>query len=266
MSMFLSAIVQRPSFLRHLFALALLLAMTGPAMAQKHKAKSADAEDVVIAFYKTGAARPNFKKWVELREPYLTTPLARRPELMESELKRLNDAYDAFNPITSLITIRTTASASVNQYQDPDNPEELITLLEMRFPVGDADYFPYDLLDERFAVIPKDLRRHMKPRLQNEQYDYMKSVLRESRPVTMIMELRPLKANMEAPFSLDAKDGEDADDEKGQWMFLTDIATMSVWTRSGTMLWEYTAPWYMTPMRDSLLDLHTDKADPATAE
>ena len=48
-------------------------------------------------------------------------------------------------------------------------------------------------------------------------------------------------------------------DGKGQWMFLTDIASMSVWNKNGSLLWEYTAPWYVTPMRENLLDLYKDK-------
>lgn len=218
--------------------------------------KISTAEDVVIAFYKTGGATPPYEKWIKGREPYATTAVARRPALLEQERARLKSLYAAFNPSRDLLTVRTTVIAKAAQYQDPDDKDKAVSVLEMRFEAGDADYFPYDFLDERFAVIPQDIARHLKPEVGNEQFNYLNAQLERGKPVTLILELRPVKADMEAPFNLDGTGGGvDADDGKGQWMFLTDIASMSVWNKAGSMLWEYTAPWYITPMRQNLLDL-----------
>src|SRR5690606_1571101 len=136
-----------------------------PAQAQRKQVEPFDAEQIVIAFYKTGGAIPNFKKWITGRDPYRTTPLALRPEVMEREMARLKNAYHSFDPADDLIIIRTNAVAKAAQYQDPEDPSAKTTVLEMRFPAGDADYFPYDFMEDRFAVIPRDLAKHMKPRL-----------------------------------------------------------------------------------------------------
>lgn len=256
----LLSIVSRLHPLRHIFTVALCLCLSAPATAQQARTKPFDAENVVIAFYKTGGAKPNFTKWVTDREPYLTTAVAIRPEIMERELARLNKEYNDFDPARDLIVIQTSAIAKVFQESDPLDTEKKTTFLDLSFRVGDADYFPYDFMDERFAVIPKDLATHMKPQLQNEQFAYMKDILKEGRSVTMVIELRPVRAVMDEPFDMDGTGGGvNKKDGKGQWMFLTDIATLSIWTKAGSMLWEYTAPWYITPMRDSLLNLHTEK-------
>lgn len=222
--------------------------------------KFSTAEDVVIAFYKTGGAVPPYEKWITAREPYRTTPLTRRPDFMAEEKARLKSLYAAFDPHKNFITLKTRVVARVVQHQDKDNPDLIHTVLDMRFEAGDAYFFPYDFIDERFAVIPQDIEKHLKPEIAPEQYDYLKAQLANGKPVTMIIELRPLKADMEAPFDMDGTGGGvERKDGKGQWMFLTDIASMSIWNKKGSMLWEYTAPWYVTPMRGTILDLYKDK-------
>lgn len=237
-------------------------ALSAAARAEVGAVKVSTTEDVVIAFYKTGGAMPNFEKWITQRDPYKTTPLARRPAMMESELARLKKIYAEFDPQSSLMTLKTSVVARAAEYQDPKDPEKTLARLEMHFESAkDADYFPYDFLGERFALIPKDIATHLKPAILPEQFDYLNGQLGENgKPVTMILELRAAKADMNAPFNLDGTGGGvDAEDGKGQWMFLTDVASISIWNRTGTLLWEYTAPWYITPMRKDLLNLYTDK-------
>lgn len=257
-----AAIISRLTLPRHFFAaLACLLLVLPGARAESGGTTISTTEDIVLAFYKTGGAVPNFEKWVKEREPYRTTALARRPETLEREITRLKNLYAAFDPKTDFLTVKTSARARAVEMLDPADPSRTIHGLAMEFDAGDADYFPYDFMGERFAVIPKELELHLNPVLPRTQYDYLLDVLEKGKPVTMILELRPAKADMTAPFDMDGTGGgPDEKDGKGQWMFLTDIASMSIWNRAGTLLWEYTAPWYVTPMRDSLLDLHTDKS------
>lgn len=256
-------IISRPTFYRYFFAVlaCLLLAFPTPVQAESGGSPISTTEDVVIAFYKTGGAKPNFEKWVKDREPYRTTPIARRPETLELETTRLKNLYAAFDPKNDFLTIKTTARAHTAQTPDPADPTKTIQSLVMEFQAGDADYFPYDFMGERFAVIPQNIKQHLNPAIPRAQYDYLLNVLGNGKPVTMIIELRPAKADLTAPFDMDGTGGGPSEkDGKGQWMFLTDIASISIWNKNGTMLWEYTAPWYVTPMRDSLLDLHTDKS------
>lgn len=260
--MLLAAIISRLSMFRHVFTgLALLCLGAWAAQATVGALRPSTTEEIVIAFYKTGGAVPNFDKWTKEREPYRTTPLARRPAMLERETVRLKNMYAAFDPRRDFLTIRTDARAHATEQPDPADPARTTMALNIEFLAGDADYFPYDFMGERFAVVPKDLSDYMRPHLEKGQYDYLKAVLGNGKPVTFIMQLRPLTADLNAPFNLDGTGGgPDAKDGKGQWMFLTDIASMSVWNKAGTMLWEYTAPWYITPVRDSLLELHTDKS------
>jgi hypothetical protein len=247
------------------FPILLLVATVaaGIAWAQPNKIHISTTEEVVIAFYKTAGAPPPYESWIKETEPYRVTAVARRPATMAQEKARLKSIYESFNPAKDLLTIRTTVIARAAQYQDPNDKDKTISVLEMRFEAGDADYFPYDFLDERFAVIPQDIAKHLKPTVMNEQFAYLNEQLDRGKPVTLILELRPIKADTEGPFNLDGTGGGvDADDGKGQWMFLTDIASMSVWNKTGSLLWEYTAPWYITPMRQNLLELKQSAPDP----
>lgn len=266
--MLLVTIISRASLFRHVFAALTILCLGALGVqAAVGISRSSTTEEIVIAFYKTGGAMPNFEKWIKEREPFRTTAPARRPQMLERETVRLKNMYTAFDPRRDFLTIRTDARARAVEHADPADPARMVMALNIHFLAGDADYFPYDFMGERFAVVPKDLADYMMPRLEKGQYDYLKAVLENGKPVTFILQLRPLTADMNAPFDLDGTGGgPDAKDGKGQWMFLTDIASMSVWNKAGTMLWEYTAPWYITPVRDSLLELHTDKSSGKTGE
>lgn len=247
-----------------LFASLLILfcGAIGGAIAAPGAVKISSTEDVVIAFYKTGGAIPPFEKWIKLREPYRTTPVARRPAMMEQEKQRLQSLYAGFDPSKDLLSIKTQIIARTSAAQNPDDPEKTDYRLNMKFSVGDAHFFPYDFIDERFAVIPQEIQEHLNPFIIKEQYEYLSQQLGKGKPVTLIMELRPVKADMEAPFDMDGTGGGiNRKDGKGQWMFLTDIASMSVWNKNGSLLWEYTAPWYVTPMRENLLNLYEDKKE-----
>lgn len=214
--------------------------------------KISSTEDVVIAFYKTGNHRPDFEHWIKETDPYRTTAPFLRPKTMKKELARLKNAYASFNPEENFLTLKTDVFAEIRAYQDKEKPKETTHLLEMSFVAGDAGYFPYEFLKKRFAVVPQELQKHLKPEIPKEQAAYLKQQLgNEGGRVRMILQLRPLEADMKAPYQVDGHK---------QWAFLTQIASLSLWSDHGGLLWEYTAPWYITPLHKSLLGLHTDKS------
>lgn len=203
--------------------------------------KISSTEDVVIAFYKTGGYQPNFEHWIKEREPYRTTAPFLRPEMMEKEMARLKKAYASFNPQEDFLILKANIFVKLLQETDNETTKETTRFLEMSFKAGEAGYFPYRFLDERFAVVPDNLRDYLKLEIPEEQFTYLEQQLEnKGEAVTMILQLRPLEADMKAPYQVDGYE---------QWAFLTRIASISIWNRTGKFLWEYTAPWYMAPPR-----------------
>lgn len=203
--------------------------------------KISSTEDVVIAFYKTGGHQPDFERWIKERDPYRTTAPFLRPETMEKEMVRLKKAYASFDPQEDFLILKANIFARLLQETDKKNPEKTAHFLEMSFKAGEAGYFPYRFLDKRFAVVPDNLRDYLRLEIPEGQFTHLAQQLgNEGAAVTMILQLRPLKADMKAPYQVDGYE---------QWAFLTRIAAISVWDRAGRFLWEYTAPWYMAPLR-----------------
>ena len=109
------------------------------------------AQDVAIAFYKTGDTVPNFKNWVEETEPYKTTPLAKRPQVMETELTKLQKAYQAFSPTKDYLLLRTYVSLKPKMVEPVPSEDLSQENMEPSYSMDitfsnapEALYFPYD--------------------------------------------------------------------------------------------------------------------------
>jgi hypothetical protein len=210
------------------------------------RVKFTTTEDVAIAFYKTGGTIPNFENWVKKREPYSTTPWARREALMQTELTRLNNAYLNFNPKEDLLVIRTFVRMEPSETMDDEGLKTHHLNAEfMNAP--DAMYFPYDFLDERFIVMPHKLDLIMKSKISESDYNSLKTNLPQSSRNTMIVKLRVTEADTNQPYMIDGLE---------QWVLKAEIATVEIWSPRRTLLWEYSAPWYLSPNTKVLNNLY----------
>lgn len=238
----------------HLFFLILATALAcfvNAATAQeiKKRLKFSTTEDVAIAFYKTGGSMPNFERWIKERDPYKHTSAGRRPEVMAQEKARLKRAYNNFDPRVDQIIIRTIVDTKVNASQDEE--ENIKYNIDLQFSKApEALYFPYDFIGERIVIMPNKLDLLMKSEIDQQQYIFLEDALRNAVQHTMIVRLVAKEADLSKPYKIDGLQ---------QWVMKAEVVSLEVWNEAGSLLWEYTAPWYMSPDTMRLNNLYKKK-------
>ncbi|MEZ5903536.1 MAG: hypothetical protein R3D88_09610 [Alphaproteobacteria bacterium] len=242
----------------YIITLFILILLTGVRQsAAQERLTPADAEDVAIAFYKTGGLVPNFKNWIEEREPYNLTPLALRPQVMEEELLRLNTAYKNFNPEKDFLIVKTTALLKTQKNvvvvtdeqgeETEKNEYELIIRFDQK---SDVLYFPYQFLEQNIMIVPLKLKDLKTTPLNKLDFERIRGATSENIPVPFILRLRAQKADIEQPYEVDGFD---------QWALSTEVVSMETWNENGSLLWEYSAPWYVSPHSEKIHKLYDER-------
>lgn len=205
-----------------------------------HAQKSSSAmntEEVAIAFYKTGDIIPNFEKWIKKQAPYKDTPWARRTQIYDQEMLRLQSAYQAFDPDKDYLIVKTITNVILSKSEDEE--KKPIYSIQARFAEApEALYFPYDFLGERIIVMPYLIETIMNNTLEKAQYDSIKNKLGRNEKLTTVIRMKPFKADFTQPYLIDGLE---------QWVFKTKIASIEYWNNDSELIWEYTAPWYISP-------------------
>lgn len=186
------------------------------------------SEDVMIAFYKTAGILPDFDPWIRGRDPYRSTMLLRRDKVYAQERNRLRVAWNAYDPQKDILTVRAYVRGKMEPSEDGKN-----FILQLQFEGAEGvHYFPYDFLDESIALVPLDLDEHMRITLSPQEHSRISSVPGQENQATMILRLRPVRADKDMLYVMDGRD---------RWVLLADIAALSIWSRKGVSLWNYSA-------------------------
>ena len=208
--------------------------------------KFSTSEDVVIAFYKTGKTVPNFKRWARESYDHRHAAVTRKPRIFEREMTRLQNKYNSYNTKSSLLTLRTYVRLDTETMLNAQGQEEYKMNIEFT-RAKEALYFPYDFMGERIAVMPHKLDLLLKPDLSETQYKMIEGSTSKSRENIMIVRLQPRQSDLSRPHMIDGME---------QWLFITDIISMEIWTTSGSFLWEYNKPGYTSPETKKLQGLY----------
>jgi hypothetical protein len=220
--------------------------LSSPAAAQRLEFST--SQDVALAFYKTADITPNFERWVAETEPYNLTPLGRRPQVMEEETAKLFNEYNAFDPDEDFLTIRTFVTLSpVSGTDDNGTPFYRLDLVYPDAP--EIVYFPYEFRDQHFAVMPYNTESVMSSPIARTEHTFLKENTHPARPYLFALRLKPVQAMTDAPYKLD---------EHEQWVLKTNVASAEIWSDTGVLLWEYSAPWYVAPQVKELNNLYVD--------
>jgi len=211
--------------------------------------KFASSEDIAIAFYKSGGKIPNFERWVKETAPYNLTPWARRAEMMQQEKSRLQLAYRNFNPEKDFLNIRTFVLLKPEEQIDAKG-QKTYSMTMTFSEAAEALYFPYEWLGERIVVMPHKLDKLMTTSLSAAQYDLIQRALPSSAKNTMIVQLRATEGDLSRPYDIDGLQ---------QWVLKAEIVALEVWSKQGSLLWEYTAPWYVSPRTKKLNNLYNER-------
>ena len=216
-------------------------------------------EKVGFAFYKLGNIKPDFTAWIKKSKRYQETATPReRLEMMNSEKYRLEQGFATYYPEFGEIEIETPIYIMGMPKEDllelePD--ENRFITISTLFEGGDF-YFPYPVGHQWITLLPRKIGNFDTIPVPAALYKQIKSGKTElnsrNEPVkgTMELILQPVSVNTEAPVPF-----EDVE----TWLMNTEIAAMSLWVgKKNMLLWEYTAPWYVSDTQQGLQHLYGD--------
>lgn len=213
--------------------------------------QNSSAQDVAFTFYKTAGATPHYERWVKASEPYLSTPQAKWAKVLEDQKNFLRTSFDKFDPESDLIITKIKARAMIERPDDPEIDPMVITL---RFPHEREDreiFLPYEFGGDNFAVIIDDLNERKVFEIPPKETPYVTSHL-GNREITAVFRLAAISADIEKPFMM----GEEA-----YWLLATNIASLSLWNKTGVLVYEYIAPWYFSPANEDIGSLKTKQEE-----
>lgn len=211
------------------------------------------AEDVAIAFFKTGATNPDFDLWAKNSMEYKVASPARAPEVLQTEKQRLLKKWKAYNPEENVLEVKGNVNVELKAFMTKEGEEQY--WMYMSFKAGEISYFPYKYQNYLFAVIPQQIESLMIQQLQKEQYMLIRKDFGEKDfgVAALTLQLKPVKSYTQQPYVID---------DKEQWALLCDIATMALSAQSnGQSMWNYSADWYVSPVRQELQDLYQRPSD-----
>lgn len=217
----------------------------------QEKSNFATAEDVAIAFYKTANIVPDFKDWIKKQQPYSTTALARRPKIMEQELIRLKGLYSQYDPLTDILRIKTS-SLILPFKTNNDSGQEVYGVSVILDPDKAIEYFPYEYLDRNIMLVPNKFKSMKAHSISKFEYERIKKMVKPKMRYPLMLNFLAKKADIDFPYEVDGI---------AQWAFSVDIASIESWTNEGRLIWEYSAPWYLSKNEMRIKNLYQENPE-----
>ncbi len=211
--------------------MAMIFVPTG-GQAQNERIRLSSPEDVAIAFYRTANITPDFKIWVWDRSPYVDTPAAKRKQVFEEELARLQQAFLSFNKRRDYLTLRIPVDINLSENGDEYN-------LDMKIKgVEQANYVSYPFLTMEFAIFPFNMDKIMNSKIDFDLYDRLRTLQQEKQTPYLVVVNEVTQADPSRPYEIEGA---------SRWVLKTKIQFMTLYTQSGQVLWEYLAPSTLSP-------------------
>lgn len=228
-----------------LFLAALCIAL--PVCAQT---ASSTSKDVYFAFFKTGGKTPDFSRALKASPAYRKVPVTKQKQFLLEEHNRLMTAFKAYDPAIDFLRVQTPVTATLAM--QPREGQDPLYTLNLAFKKGDATFFPYSYEAYDIAVLPQKLPELMTQPIHEAQFELIRSTFkgRLQGPAVLFVEMKPTKSYMNQPYEIDGKD---------QWALITDVAGMILASESGSPLWSYNAPWYVSDTTDELNTMFSDE-------
>lgn len=226
-----------------------------PAIAQP-AGKTSSSEDVAIAFFKTGNVQPDFTRWAMKATKHAMVQKTREKDYLEKETRRLSLLWNNYDPSRDMLSVKTLVNVTLNS--TVSNQGEVSYSMMLSFQKGAADYFPFKFQDYMIALVPQKLSNLFVQPLHKEEYNLLHTTFDGSsgRGILYLL-LKPVKADLTQPYEMDNHE---------QWMFVTDVAGMNLQSSAEAPLWDYSAPWYVTPTTADVQQMFTRHKDAEKAE
>lgn len=203
-----------------------------------------------MAFFKAGDTNPDFEKMAEASPQYRLVPRARQAAFLAEEKSRLMEKWRIYNPTEELLSVRIPVFTEIAHIQDAKG-EEIYTLT-LTLEQGDNVFFPYEFMDYKIAVLPQKIDELLHYEIQKPQYDLIKASLDDKKRGIhqMWLRLKPVKSYMNQPYDIGGIE---------QWILLANVAGLSLESKTGQNLWNYSAPWYISPIKNDLMDIYEEE-------
>lgn len=213
-------------------------------------------EEIAIAFFKVAKNNPDFEKWAKGTKEYKVVAPALAEDYIAKEKQRLMKEWQAFDPASDILNIRSTITVHLKQGVDEKGTETYG--MEMTFEKNDAPYFPFEFQDYKFAVIPQKMESFQKQTLTKEQFALMLADFEQNLTATtyLYLQMKAAQSYIQQPYEIDGIE---------QWVLLANPVTLSLKSyRTGADLWTHGASWYVSPAKQEVRGLYQapDKAAP----
>lgn len=243
-----------------LFAI-LVLSIPGmaiPAAAQDNSglAGFSETEKVGFAFYHLINRPPPYDSWIVARDDYKAAKPHNRLVIMDLQRQRLREGFEHYFPDQDVITLNLKIGVRGKDNEDYAKDQALqeaglSKMIDMKFSQTDEPpYFTFPVGDLWVGLIPENIDRLSRQYLTPEQFDRFcngtGACMGAFRPTEVQLVLRPQKADAKEPILVN---------DIPVWLMMSEVASIAFLAKDGSMLWEYTAPWYDRQRASELMTL-----------
>lgn len=245
---------RRPYFTRLCFPALLLAALLTCAQGTRAQTgtEASSSRDVFLAFFKAGGTMPDFEKMIRERDDFRLVPRTRERTHIAEEKRKLLAEWQALDQNEDLLLVRVPVFVELARRTGVQ--EQAVHTLTFTFEQADNLYFPYEYMDYKIALMPQKAEDLMYQQISETEYGVIRSGLGENGAergmAHLWFRLKPVKSYLNQPYEIDNAD---------QWVFLANIAGLSLTGEDGRNLWNYTAPWYVSPVTDDLLTIYDER-------
>ena|GEM_PF-1431425 len=248
-------------FLRFLFtAFALSALIAGSAHAFLGDGEFSEAEKVGFAFYKLGQVKTDFGPWVTESESFVHVKPIDKKDFLQSNVMRLEQGFHNYHPDEDLIAIKSRVYVETDSFasKNPIYAEHGIIKRATIYLDGmPENYIPFRVGNTWVAMVPENYNRFTKVYLTAEEFKKLHGAVGLRSNVANIrfegeieLVIRPLSVDTRKPIKVEKKE---------MWLMGVEVGSMIVWSKNKKkIIWEYSAPWFVTDASKNILDLYKD--------
>lgn len=224
----------------------LLAFLCFPALKARAAVEESPPLDIVFSFYKKIGVAPDFEEWVKKTKDYMDASPVFKPEFLQREAGILQNAFNDFDPKEDLITV--SGEADIILLYDPNRKSGYLDIKPQE--KLNQDMISYQYGEDFFALIPTDLGDLLSFQIDENAHEKLKPAARTRRNLTLAVQFYIHQADGTEPLMME---------EKPHWLLDARVVSISLLDRRDTLLWQYAAPWYITPTTKDLKALHQGK-------
>lgn len=251
-------------FLRflHIFLMGffILTVTDGRALALLGEGEYSEEEKVGFAFYKLGDIPPNFDMWARNTGSSPGSLPGQKDHNFQNEISRLEYGFHNFRPDEDMVFVRSPVKIVTSDFASPDPAFSELGIQKLSvisMPNMPASYLPFQVINTWVAIVPDDYKSFTHLYLTIEQFEALqKSVnaktwkgdLRIEGEIELV--LRPVSVDSKKPIKIN---------DQEMWLMRAEVGSMTIWSKDKQkVIWEYSAPWYVTGRSEQLLNLYEE--------